>query len=928
MSNGPHVFVKFNTREVEWVMGLKTYRAKRKFEQTPEPAGKVHARGRSRFVVQEHHASRLHYDFRLEMGGVLKSWAIPKGPSLNPRDRRLAVQVEDHPVEYLTFTGHIDEGNYGAGDVYIWDHGRYALIGEEDGLRALEDGRLKFQLEGDKLQGEFNLIQMKDRPDQWLLIKARDQHAQANWQLEQVHGERANGRGTAKGTQRGRSSRKAPKHTPKTPSRAAKPTKAARKRATTRSKPASPDGQPAPFPGFIAPMLATLVDRPFSDSEWLFETKWDGVRALAYLEGGRLRLVSRNEKDMTARYPELAGLPEAVRARQAVLDGEIVALDEAGVSSFQRLQSRVGLKDAHEIGRLARSQPVSYRLFDLLYRDGRDLRGLPLLMRKARLREIIPASERLGFSDHIRTDGLRAFAEAQKSGLEGIIAKHAASPYVSGRAGNWLKIKTELRQEVVIGGYTDPRRTRPLLGALVVGLYRGDELVYVGHVGGGFDHAGLEQVHALLQPLRTDAAPFAQPPPTNEAVHWVRPTLVAEVKLAQWTSDHIMRQPIFLGLRDDKDPRQCVLEEPRSAAQQVAAVEARQGEAHAGEANVARRAERRTAAAGGNGIAPPAGPAETADRVFARRTLRGDRRVKAGRDTVDVTSLDRVYWPDEGYTKADLLRYEWQVSSHKLPYLAGRPLILKRHPSGIAGPSFFQHDVNAAPGFVRTVRLESETGREIDYVIADTPATLLYMANLGAIAQNPWHSRVGKLDCPDWVVFDLDPGKGVAFGSICDLALAVKDMLDRLGLEGCAKTSGSRGLHIYVPLRPVHAYEAVAPFAEGVAARVVAENPSLATLERSLDKRPAGTIYVDHLQNARGKSMAAPYSVRSQPGATVSTPLTWREVKRHVDPHDYTIKTVPRRLGRVGDLFAPALSKKQGLARARQRLARLQSLEA
>jgi bifunctional non-homologous end joining protein LigD len=314
--------------------------------------------------------------------------------------------------------------------------------------------------------------------------------------------------------------------------------------------------------------------------------------------------------------------------------------------------------------------------------------------------------------------------------------------------------------------------------------------------------------------------------------------------------------------------------------------------------------------------------------VFARRALRGDLRVKAGRHTVDVTSLDRLYWPDEGYTKADLLRYEWQVSKHKLPYLADRPLILKRHPSGIEGPSFFQHDVNAVPEFVGTIQLESETGRAIDYVLCNNPATLLYMANMGAIAQNPWHARVGDLDCPDWLVFDLDPSENVPFASICDLALGVKDVLDRLGLEACPKTSGSRGLHIYVPLRAVHPFEQVAPFAERVAAVVVAENPKLATLERSLKARPAGTIYVDHLQNARGKSMAAPYSVRARPGATVSTPLTWREVKRHVDLHDYTIKTVPRRLGRLGDLFAPVLRKNQTLERARQRLAKLDAIEA
>ncbi len=670
-------------------MGLKTYREKRDFDQTPEPAGKVRATRQQRFVVQEHHASQLHFDFRLEMGGVLKSWAIPKGPSLNPRDRRLAVQVEDHPVDYIDFEGHIDEGNYGAGDVYVWDSGHYEVVGEMDPLRALDEGRLKVRLEGDKLRGEFNLLQMKDRPDQWLLIKGKDEQADEDWRLEQVHEARSNGKPAAKSAKRAaksaktskasKSSRAKKSATSAKRAKAAKTTKTARKRTAARTASDTSEGEPAPFPGFIPPMLATLVDRPFSDPDWLFETKWDGVRALAYLDGGHVRFVSRNDKDMSARYPELAGLAKAVRAQQAVLDGEIVALDEAGRSSFQRLQARVGLQDKNEIARLARSQPVVYYVFDLLYHDGHDLRALPLLERKARLEEIVQPGQRVRLSPHVLEEGNAAFEKAQARGLEGLIAKRTDSPYSSGRAGNWLKIKTILRQEVVVGGYTEPRRTRTHLGALVVGLYRGNELVYVGHVGGGFDRAALEQVHALLQPLRTDKAPFAETPATNEAVTWVRPELVAEVKFAEWTGDQCLRQPIFMGLRDDKDPRQCVLERVQPAVAQVAAAELAEAVRSDVEADSGR-------GVGGGGDGATA-PTEPAAKVFARRALRGNLRVKARQHTVELTHLEKVYWEEAGFTKGDLLRYEWQVGKYKLPYLADRPLILKRYPNGADGPS-------------------------------------------------------------------------------------------------------------------------------------------------------------------------------------------------------------------------------------------------
>jgi bifunctional non-homologous end joining protein LigD len=708
-------------------MTLKTYHRKRKFDQTPEPEGQVVDTDLRRFVVQEHHATQLHYDFRLEMGGVLVSWAIPKGPSLDPAQRRLAVKVEDHPVDY------------------------------------------------------------KD---------------------------------------------------------------------------------------------------------------------------GQVRLMSRNDKELGFRYPELAGLRQWVRAGQAILDGEIVVLDDDGRSDFQRLQARLGLPDAEAIERLAAQHPVTYIVFDLLYYDGFDLRAGELIRRKTLLRAIIQPGAALRYSEHVVGDGEKAFREAQSSGLEGIIAKQQDSPYMEGRSAYWLKLKTVQRQEVVLGGYTQPRQTRQFLGALVVGLYRGKELHYVGHVGGGFNRESLAQVHEILQPLKTERSPFVETPRTNEPVRWVRPERVAEVKFATWTADNRLRQPIFLGLRDDKDPRQCTFERPQMATSKV-----RQAE---GEVKAAQKTAV-TTSSNGRAERSETRARVQASKLFERQALSGDVDVVAGRDVVSLTSLDRVYWPDEGYTKADLLRYYWHIADVILPHLKDRPLILKRYPNGIDQPSFFQHDVKDVPNYVRTITLESEEGRQIDYVLCQNRATLLYLVNMGTLAQNPWHSRVDRLEHPDWMVFDLDPGQ-VKFQVVCEAALAVKSVLDRLGLEVYAKTSGSRGLHLYVPLKPVYPYEQVAEFAEGVARLVARERPDIATVERSKKKRPEKKVYVDFLQNAYGKSVASPYSVRAKAGATVSAPLDWREVKRCPELEAFTIKTMPRRLARKGDLFKPALSRKQSLEGASAKL--------
>ena len=450
---------------------------------------------------------------------------------------------------------------------------------------------------------------------------------------------------------------------------------------------------------------------------------------------------------------------------------------------------------------------------------------------------------------------------------------------------------------VVICGFTEPRGDRGYFGALVAGMYQGDRLVYVGRIGGGFSRAMLMHTYGALRPLQTQSSPFTEPPSSKARVTWVHPRLVAEVTFDDWTDADCLRRPVFVGLCAGLDPRQCTLSGTRPAKPGVTPMPVDSKNA-AQESPV------------------------PASKAFSRKNLSGSFDVRTRQHVVSLSSLERVYWPAEGYTKGDLLRYYWQVSKHMLPVLKDRPLILKRYPRGIDAPGFFQHDVDAdeMPSIVHTFTAEAENGRMIDYAVCDNRAALLYLANLGCIAQNPWHSRASNPNRPDWVVFDLDPSEAVKFDVVCQVALALKDVLDRLGLEACAKTSGSSGLHIYVPIRPVHSYDQTALLAEQVAKVVARENSDVATVERSKSKRGAAQVYVDHLQNARGKSVVAAYSGRARPGATVSAPLTWREVEKCVAPAEFTIKTMPRRIAKTGDIFEPVLARRQNLERAFKRL--------
>jgi len=844
-------------------MALEDYRAKRDFEKTTEPSGEEAAEAGNRFVVHEHHATRLHFDLRLEMEGVLKSWAVPKGPSMNPADKRLAVMVEDHPLDYITFRGEIAEGNYGAGEVEIWDSGSYEVT---EG--SIDSGKLVFELVGTRLKGQFALVKLKRGRNEWLLIKHRDEYADTNWQLEQVlpgggRRERKEIESKLEGSKGGSLTAERPEATEATD----------------------------PMPEVISPMLATLIEEPFTDANWLFEIKWDGYRAISFIRQGDFRFVSRRNENMIDKFPQAEAIPGFINADSAILDGEIVVLDASGKPNFQLLQN---VAQIFPTGKADESRAtLAYYVFDLLYLDGQDLRKRALVERKELLHSIIRPNPFMKYSDHVFEKGEAFFEQARATDLEGIIAKRIDSPYVEKRTNYWLKIKNVRRQELVVGGYTQPRGSREGFGSLVVGTYEGESLVFAGQVGGGFDDATLRQVYSTLQPLRTEKCPFKDVPKTNEPAVWVEPKLVCEAKLTEWTDEGILRQPVFLGMRPDREPRDVVRERPKEV-----------------EAIVEEK--------------PKAAPAKQrvipAEEFFSQKELTGDPCVDVGGIEVSLSNLHKVYWPDEGYTKGDLIRYYYQIRGTILPYLKDRPLILRRWPDGIKEESFYQHNLQDAPDWVRRVPIQ-EDGDTVNYAVIDDAASLLYIANLGTISQNPFFSRTEDLDHPDYIALDLDP-EYAPFDVVCDVALAVKQVLDDAGLKGYPKTSGSRGMHVFVPIAPVYNYEQAQAVGEIIANVAAYRVPEIATVERMTKNRGRDQVYVD-LQISRGKSLTCPYSARECPGATVSAPLTWEEVADKPRMQDFTIFTMPDRIDEVGDIYRETLSGKQKLAEPMRRLEKL-----
>ena len=865
-------------------MGLENYRAKRDLKRTPEPGG---AKSKTKdsplmFVVQRHKASHLHYDVRLEIRGTLKSWAVPKGPSMSPADKRLAMMVEDHPYDYKDFAGVIPGGNYGAGIVEIWDSGTYAPldlpIGEDPEtflMHMLHSGSLKIVLKGKKLKGEFALVRMKGEERSWLLIKHRDKYAVDSYDSEDETPKNSPiNKALAAAGKGGRSDRTATAARSKVLKAAAPAVNAEpvhRKRFPVRGMGGAPKVKEA-----IKPMLASPEVKPFDDPEWLFEIKWDGYRAIAETGGSALRLYSRNGLSFLDAYADVSSALRRMK-RKAVVDGEIVALDAEGRPDFQLLQHAAQDPATH----------VVYYVFDLLELDGKDLTGLPLVKRKKMLRSLFKDGAHVRYCGHMQELGVAFFAAAVKHNLEGIIGKRADSPYAKGvRNKNWVKIKHHHTQEVVIGGYTAPRNSRKHFGALLLGVYKSHELVYVGHTGTGFDERTLDSLMRAMRPMVRSTSPFNAKVDANMPPVWVKPKLVCNVKFTEWTRGGHMRHPVYLGLRTDK-PAAEVTKEP-----------------------MAMDGERATRSARTSAKEPkPARPSKPAKTATMERP--NERDVKVGRNTVHLTNLNKPYWPEEGITKGEVIDYYESMHKVLLPHLKDRPQSLFRTPNGTAGPGFFHKDAGGtAPPWVPSMKIPSDSrgGGAIDYLLCNDLGTLLYMANLGCIEINPWSSRKQHLLKPDHIVMDLDPSGKNTFDQVVEAALAVKVVLDRIKVKGFCKTSGSTGLHIYIPTGGRYTFTQLAPFAKNIMLVVQSMLPRTTTLERSLAKRDKRKIYLDHLQNRKGQTVASVYSVRPKPGATVSTPLKWSEVKLGLDPRAFDIHTVPARVKKLGDLFAPVLA--------------------
>ncbi len=828
----------------ERVSELDQYRSRRDPDRTPEPFGARRPAGGRLFVVQKHAARRLHYDLRLEVDGVLKSWAVPKGPSVRPRQKRLAVHVEDHPIEDADFEGVIPKDNYGAGAVIVWDRGWYRPVNDEDPLAALARGKLEVELFGFKLRGRWTLARMAGKGKDWLLLKKAGAGAAEEELIERYPESVLSGLTIEEIRDAG--------------------AKEAAIRARLDAL-GAPRGEVSirdqPF------MLATPLRAPFTREGWLFEIKWDGVRAFASRRDGTVELRGRSGQVITGRYPEVAAALRALPVRRFLIDGEIVALGPDGKPSFQRLQSRMALTDRRDIERAAAEVPVAGIFFDCLMLDGYDLRRLPLHARKECLAELLPALGPVRYGDHVATRGDEFFRAASEAGLEGILAKRASGAYVGGRSREWLKIKCQLRQEFVIGGYTDPRGARARFGALDVGVYEDARLRYASKVGTGFDEAGIERLWRQLRPLARSTSPFAVGSPEGRGHHWVEPRLVCEVRFTEWTDEGGLRHPTFIGLRNDKRPEECRRE----------------------------RFSHPPPASEGEGTRAPAPP----DVGSPGQEERG---------AVRFTNLKKVFWPAEGYTKGDLIAYYQAVAPLLLPYLADRPLVLTRYPDGIEGKSFFQKDApDFVPSWVRTERIYSKDAqREIDYFIVNDAETLAYVINLGTIPLHLWSARLPSLDRPDWLILDLDP-KGAPFTDVVEVARALHRVLGELALPSYIKTSGATGLHLLVPLGARYSHEESRTFARLLALLTVEAVPDIATIARPIRAR-AGKVYVDFGQNGHGRTVVAPYSVRPLPGAPVSCPLRWSEVTPRLDPARFTLATLPRRFAKMADPLAPVLA--------------------
>ncbi|MBB1646904.1 MULTISPECIES: DNA ligase D [Sphingobacterium] len=898
-------------------MGLSKYREKRSAGKTPEPFGGRSSGKELRFVVQKHDASHLHYDFRLEMNGVLKSWAVPKGPSMDPSIKRLAMMVEDHPYDYRNFEGIIPKGQYGGGTVIVWDEGSYEALAPETNdivkmdknLRhQLYSGKLKFRLFGEKLKGEFALVKAYGRGgNEWLLMKLEDQYAtrkdviakdksvlsgktiaEMEKSPDKVYGQPVVKKNSIS-KNKSKKSRNAAEIISNQLEEVPKKKKAETQKQAYNITDLLKKLPKQVFYNTVQPMLATLIDKPFDDQNWVYEVKWDGYRALAFMKNGKIELKSRNDKSFNEKFYPVYDTLKSI-AINAILDGEIVVLEKNGTANFAALQNWRSEADGDLV----------YYVFDILWYDGKDLKGLSLLERKAILKEVMPQNDLILLSEHFDTSGVGFLNEAQKLGLEGILAKRKESVYhIHERSADWLKIKANKRQEVVIGGFTKNEGSSKLFSSLLVGLYEGKKLIYTGKVGTGFSAKLQQELMAQFKPLVTKNSPFDDEPdinkssrfrprPPHAAVTWLHPNLVCEVSVTEMTGDGVMRHPSFVGMRNDKNAKKVILEEEQ-AVNEIIGKQSKEGDGM-----------RKNSKEG------------SSDKKNYKTMLNPKDKTqvqKVNGHELKFTNLDKLFWPDEKITKRDLINYYEQAAPFILPYLKDRPQSMNRYPNGIKEEGFYFKDVtDTAPEWAETYLYQSEAdGRDRHYLVGKDEATLLYMANLGCIEMNPWSSTVRKPDNPTFCIIDLDPDKNT-FDQVIETAQLTKQLLDDMGVPSYCKTSGSTGLHIYIPLGNKYNYDQSKEFAHIIVTLIHAELPNYTSLERTVRARK-GKMYLDFLQNRPHATIAAAYSVRPKPGATVSMPLHWDEVKKGLKISDFTLFNAIERIHELGDIFKPVLGK-------------------
>lgn len=837
-------------------MALERYHEKRDFKATPEPRGRTHARKTKAlsFVIQKHAASHLHYDFRLELEGVLLSWAVPKGPSLDPADKRLAMHVEDHPIEYGGFEGIIPKGQYGGGTVLVWDRGAWSPVG--DPREGYAKGHLKFDLDGEKLHGRWALVKTHGsryggRGDAWLLIKDTDEYARrgvdahiVDSEPDSVASQRSIDEIANDSEHEWHSNRSVKQNL-----RAGALTPRLKKTKAVEPKGI---GRKAAMPAQLSPMLATLVKSPPTGDDWAHEVKYDGYRMLCRLEKGQWQIHSRNGKDWTQQLPAIVKMLKKVKAESAWIDGEVCAVDDAGRSDFQALQNAISGEGK------AKPANLVYFAFDLLYLNSRDLRAVPLSMRKALLQALLESSKtEIRYSPEVRGSGAEVFKQSCPAGLEGIVSKRIDSTYLDGkRTQSWVKVKCLRRQEMVIGGYTEPQGSRNEFGALLLGYYEDGELRYSGKVGTGFNEDSLKTVFAQLKKRQQQKASFANPPRGSAAkgAHWVKPDLVAEIQFTEWSEAGALRHPVFIGLREDKK----AIEVTREQAVPLKESKAIEKESHR---------------------EPNEGKPAAVDSV-------------AG---VKLTHPDKLLFPEAGLSKLDLAKYYEAIADWMLPYVKDRPLSLVRCPDGWSGECFYQkHAAAAVHASVQRVQVPESDGTAT-YMSVNSLAGLIGLVQWGVIELHPWGSRMPTPDKPDQLIFDFDPDDKVPWPQLVDAVNGLRTLLDQLGLKGFLKTTGGKGLHVIVPIRRTVAWTQAKAFSKAIADLFARTFPQFFIATLSKAKRDE-KIFIDYLRNAEGATAIAPYGIRSRKNAPVATPIAWDELAQDVRFDYFNVRTVPQRL--------------------------------